>query len=39
MGNVIPGGWMNSQYKPTNYSTVSPYLVVKDADATINFLK
>ena len=26
-------------YKPANYSTVSPYLVVSDANATIDFLK
>jgi len=25
-------------YKPANYSTVSPYLVVNDANATIDFL-
>lgn len=30
---------MKSQYKPANYSTVSPYLIVNDADATIDFLK
>lgn len=30
---------MKSQHKPANYSTVSPYLIVKDADATIDFLK
>jgi len=30
---------MNSQYQPTNYSTVSPYLIVKDEAATIDFLK
>ncbi|NJO43698.1 MAG: VOC family protein [Cyanobacteria bacterium CRU_2_1] len=30
---------MKPQYKPANYSTVSPYLVVNDADATIDFLK
>jgi PhnB protein len=29
---------MNAQYKPTNYSTVSPYLIVNGADATIDFL-
>ena len=28
-----------SQHKPANYSTVSPYLIVGDADATIAFLK
>ncbi len=28
-----------SQYKPTAYSTVSPYLIVNGADATIEFLK
>jgi PhnB protein len=30
---------MESQYKPVNYSTVSPYLIVNGADATIDFLK
>jgi len=30
---------MNSQYKPTSYSTVSPYLIVNGAGATIDFLK
>lgn len=30
---------MSTQYKPDQYSTVSPYLVVHDADATIRFLK
>lgn len=30
---------MNSQYKPSNYSTVSPYLIVNGAAATIDFLK
>lgn len=30
---------MNALFKPNNYSTVSPYLIVKDADATIDFLK
>jgi PhnB protein len=30
---------MNAQYKPTNYSTVSPYLIVNGAAATIDFLK
>jgi PhnB protein len=29
---------MESQYKPANYSTVSPYLIVNGADATIDFL-
>lgn len=27
------------QYKPDEYSTVSPYLIVNGADATIEFLK
>ncbi len=27
------------QYKPAAYSTVSPYLIVNGADATIEFLK
>lgn len=30
---------MSVLYKPNNYSTVSPYLIVNDADATVNFLK
>ncbi|MBO0863362.1 MAG: VOC family protein [Chloracidobacterium sp.] len=30
---------MNSHYKPANFSTVSPYLIVNGADATIDFLK
>ena len=30
---------MKTQYKPTNYSTVSPYLIVNGAGATIDFLK
>jgi PhnB protein len=30
---------MESQHKPANYSTVSPYLIVNRADATIDFLK
>ena len=30
---------MNTSYKPNNYSTVSPYLIVNGANATINFLK
>lgn len=29
---------MNMSYKPENYSTVSPYLVVTDAAATMAFL-
>ena len=29
---------MNTSYKPNNYSTVSPYLVVEGAAATIAFL-
>jgi PhnB protein len=29
---------MTAAYKPEGYPTVSPYLVVTDADATINFL-
>ena len=28
-----------SLHKPANYSTVSPYLIVNGADATIEFLK
>jgi len=30
---------MNPHHKPTAYSTVSPYLIVNGADATIDFLK
>lgn len=30
---------MNPGYKPDNYSTVSPYLIVDGADFTIGFLK
>ena len=30
---------MSTAYKPENYSTVSPYLVVEGAGGTINFLK
>jgi len=30
---------MNTPFKPDRYSTVSPYLVVDGADATIDFLK
>lgn len=30
---------MNTLYKPNNYSTVSPYLIVNGASATIDFLK
>jgi uncharacterized glyoxalase superfamily protein PhnB len=30
---------MNTQYRPTDYSTVSPYLIVNGASATIDFLK
>ncbi len=30
---------MNAQYKPISYSTVSPYLIVNGADATIDFLE
>lgn len=30
---------MTASYKPTNYSTVSPYLVVDGAARTIEFLK
>lgn len=30
---------MNTQYKPENYNSVSPYLVVVDASATIAFLE
>jgi uncharacterized glyoxalase superfamily protein PhnB len=29
---------MKSQHKPIGYTTVSPYLIVDKADATINFL-
>lgn len=30
---------MNASGKPAGYSTVSPYLVVEDADASIRFMK
>ena len=30
---------MSTAYKPENYSTVSPYLIVDDAGATIDFLQ
>ncbi len=30
---------MNMSYKPATYSTVSPYLIVADAAATIEFLE
>lgn len=30
---------MNSPYKPSGYSTVSPYLIVDGAQGTIEFLK
>lgn len=30
---------MSAPYKPNNYSTVSPYLIVDGASATIDFLK
>jgi PhnB protein len=30
---------MTTTFKPHSYSTVSPYLVAKDAAATIEFLK
>ena len=30
---------MNTSYKPNNYSTVSPYLIVDGASDTIDFLK
>lgn len=29
---------MNQSYKPSNYSTVSPYLIVNDAKRTLEFL-
>ena len=29
---------MSAMYKPDGYSTVSPYLIVERADATITFL-
>ena len=29
---------MSASYKPDNYSSVSPYLIVNDATATIDFL-
>lgn len=30
---------MNTSYKPENYNSVSPYLIVDGASATIDFLK
>jgi len=30
---------MDASYKPNNYSSVSPYLIVDGANATIDFLK
>jgi PhnB protein len=30
---------MSKPYKPADYNTVSPYLIVNGADATIDFLK
>lgn len=30
---------MNPPFKPANYTTVSPYLIVNGAEATIDFLK
>ena len=30
---------MSQSYKPANYSTVSPYLILRDAAGTIEFLK
>ena len=30
---------MNSTFKPQNYNTVSPYVIVDGASTTINFLK
>jgi uncharacterized glyoxalase superfamily protein PhnB len=30
---------MSTQYKPTNYNAVSPYLIVEGANATIAFLE
>lgn len=30
---------MSKSYKPEGYNSVSPYLIVSGADATINFLK
>jgi uncharacterized glyoxalase superfamily protein PhnB len=30
---------MDAQHKPADFSTVSPYLIVNGADATIDFLK
>src|SRR5690606_15097983 len=40
-GNFIDnGGWsMTISWKPEGYSSVSPYLVVSDAQYLINFLK
>jgi PhnB protein len=33
------GGFMSTAYKPEGYNSVSPYLIVDDARATIDFLK
>jgi hypothetical protein len=30
---------MSAHYKPESYTTVSPYLIVEGASATIEFLK
>ena len=30
---------MNEQFKPSNYTSVSPYLIVNGADETIEFVK
>jgi uncharacterized glyoxalase superfamily protein PhnB len=35
----MPEGFMSESYKPNDYSTVSPYLVVDGANETIDFLQ
>jgi uncharacterized glyoxalase superfamily protein PhnB len=37
--NHKTGADMSIAYKPNTYSTVSPYLIVEGADATISFLQ
>jgi uncharacterized glyoxalase superfamily protein PhnB len=38
LGVVMKGELMSSMYKPEGYSTVSPYLIVMGASATIEFM-
>jgi len=35
---IRQGDFMHTDYKPQNYNSVSPYLVVEGAEATIQFL-